>query len=1132
MKIRINGLQHYQSNGQVVSLQNAFPSLNLSALNKANPYTWDNNFNNSITGGMQIVQPAQGGWHSEWDDSQVTDSQTTIQPIVPIKKGFFNNLNGSPNWYNPDAPKLPLGARVYNSAIKGARAIQGNKTANKIMGAAGDIYDSAMAFSPLVTAYDNYKKDKEAISKMRESMLPDNLYSPAVGNDRGDWDINDGIFRPNNLGFKSKGMYTNQFSTPKYAQDGGTMINDSDMDKIRIRIVGDSSVQHMAYGGQSTPGYGLDLGARRVFTEMPEAKSDSVSNTITAVPRDQANIEAEGGETVYGDIDGDGGLEHMNIKGKRHTEGGVPLNVPEGSFIFSDTKKMKIKSETILKFFGLSPRKDGYTPAEIAKRYDINKYKAVLEDPDADQLSKDTATLMIKNYKKKLAYLSIIQESMKDFPEGIPQVAREGGIPEETLQKIEESLEGPSAHNQQEESQEQLPNPSEQEPNSEYQDYQEGEQPMDQSMEEQPEMQYGGDLDKYQTQGQVNVSNLFSDMFGIDPNVLNINRTNTSIQDEANRRALASGRIPPSFTRDANGNLIRENIDSTADMVSNTATGQYADATDPEYGKFLALLDKYDTKTKTGYKYINKIDPVDAAELARLSTKFGFSKKDAAGKDLYRVMQGSNPGLTFASNKNTLGKAGFFGGYGPEMYEKLLVEDELGSDAVSKMSPLEIRKQYFKTLGVNTSGLTDAQLSDTNKLYTNKKFFEDEFYPKFTSRFQKADYRPEMGDDYKIGIEHYDSFKKKPKNPGSEILGYICTGNDASGKPMIQTSSYMDEQARDSSGASKTWQEAAAKCGQTTGKKKGWRCLGLLADGKPNLVFDEQGTFDNQAAAAAECSSTSTQWDYLTPDKVNMQAAIMGYPKKRLPYKTQIPFEPGNPVFEDWRAKAAARQSQLNNIATLQGIYGPTQGFGANTSFAAGVNAEGLGQDIAQVDSRNVERANLFNAQERQRKDANNLLNSGNAQDYYKGMVIAGQQQDDAERRYFNNVAKTFGQAWGNRMNLGLTNFVNPMYNIDPRSGRAYFVKGYDPNKLASAAGQYASQGENLADLNRRYLTDVPDGKGMSFKEWSERQGYGAMTSTDKNGDGIIDSRRYMGQQLAPAYGRIASNFQPPRDTE
>jgi hypothetical protein len=147
------------------------------------------------------------------------------------------------------------------------------------------------------------------------------------------------------------------------------------------------------------------------------------SRYLTAVPRAEANLEAEDGETAFGDINGDGFPEHKIIKGKRHYEGGVPLNLPDGTFIFSDTKSMKISDCTILKMFGKPCGKQSYTPADLAKPYDINKYRVLLEDPDSDAMTRKTAELMIKKYVIKLGALALAQESKKGFPQGIPEVA-------------------------------------------------------------------------------------------------------------------------------------------------------------------------------------------------------------------------------------------------------------------------------------------------------------------------------------------------------------------------------------------------------------------------------------------------------------------------------------------------------------------------------------------------------------------------------------------------------------------------------------------------------------------------------------------------------------------------------------
>lgn len=152
--------------------------------------------------------------------------------------------------------------------------------------------------------------------------------------------------------------------------------------------------------------------------------NNTVKNTMGAVPREEANVEVEGGETVVGDVNQDGFLEHMTFVGKRHSQGGIPVNLPEGSFIFSDTKKLRIKDKEVLsKVFGLTPKKGGYTPAEIAKRYQVNQFIQDLKDPDIDAIRKRSSNEMLKKNMEKLGMLALVQESMKGFPDGVPAIA-------------------------------------------------------------------------------------------------------------------------------------------------------------------------------------------------------------------------------------------------------------------------------------------------------------------------------------------------------------------------------------------------------------------------------------------------------------------------------------------------------------------------------------------------------------------------------------------------------------------------------------------------------------------------------------------------------------------------------------
>jgi hypothetical protein len=230
----------------------------------------------------------------------------------------------------------------------------------------------------------------------------------------------------------------------------------------------------MAYGGQM--GYGLDLGARRLWMNQNSDDNSEVTDSIEEVPREQANIEAEGGETALIPYQKDGTYIHKKIKGNRHTEGGVPLNVPEGTFIYSDTKKMKLGGP-VLQMFGKSEKSTKkFTPATLAKQYNIDKYKAILDDPKSDPIKKRTAELMLQNFQKKLSQLALVQESKKGFPQGIPEVARDYY---QQMQQAEQAKQTSAPQNQIQQPQE-------------AQEQQQG-QDVDQDMEqgEQPQAMYG-----------------------------------------------------------------------------------------------------------------------------------------------------------------------------------------------------------------------------------------------------------------------------------------------------------------------------------------------------------------------------------------------------------------------------------------------------------------------------------------------------------------------------------------------------------------------------------------------------------------------------------------------------------------
>jgi hypothetical protein len=173
------------------------------------------------------------------------------------------------------------------------------------------------------------------------------------------------------------------------------------------------------------------------------------TRTIGAVPRDQANLEAEGGETVVGDLTGMGIPQHYTISGPRHAQGGVPMDLPDNSFIFSDFNQMSIKDPIALEYFGKAMKKGGkvkgYTPAEIAKQYDNNKNIETLKNKNSDHLDRKTAELNLSNNNLKLGALALFQEAKKGFENGIPELSypyleKLGVNPEEMFGQQEQGL--------------------------------------------------------------------------------------------------------------------------------------------------------------------------------------------------------------------------------------------------------------------------------------------------------------------------------------------------------------------------------------------------------------------------------------------------------------------------------------------------------------------------------------------------------------------------------------------------------------------------------------------------------------------------------------------------------------------
>lgn len=153
------------------------------------------------------------------------------------------------------------------------------------------------------------------------------------------------------------------------------------------------------------------------------AEGGTVNKNLSPIPRGMANLEAERGEVAMTDLGNTGMMGLYNIGGERHSNGGTPLNLDPGSFIYSDTRKMKIKDPEFLAKYG---KTKPVTPAKLVKPFlGINDFTNTLYDDNADLIQKRTAQSMIDKYKGKAGEIAFYQEAMKGFPQGVPTVAQD-----------------------------------------------------------------------------------------------------------------------------------------------------------------------------------------------------------------------------------------------------------------------------------------------------------------------------------------------------------------------------------------------------------------------------------------------------------------------------------------------------------------------------------------------------------------------------------------------------------------------------------------------------------------------------------------------------------------------------------
>lgn len=156
--------------------------------------------------------------------------------------------------------------------------------------------------------------------------------------------------------------------------------------------------------------------------EVPSLNVDpKINTTIKENPSSRTNVEIEKNEIVLQpDLSA-----LFKARGKKHKNGGINVNLRPNSFVFSNDKSMNIP-ENIQKIFEF--KEGGKTPSEVLrKNIDLKHYNTMItniSDLKKDDLAKKSSAMMLEKYIGTLGNIAFIQESKKNFPDGLPDFAQ------------------------------------------------------------------------------------------------------------------------------------------------------------------------------------------------------------------------------------------------------------------------------------------------------------------------------------------------------------------------------------------------------------------------------------------------------------------------------------------------------------------------------------------------------------------------------------------------------------------------------------------------------------------------------------------------------------------------------------
>lgn len=455
------------------------------------------------------------------------------------------------------------------------------------------------------------------------------------------------------------------------------------------------------------------------------------------------NVEIEGGEFIQLP-----NFDTEHAEGPSHEQGGIKTSLPEGTRVYSDH---------------LKPEGSKKTFAQLAKKYDISKFKETLDSPFKKQVDKDTANIMMTRNQKMLDELFAKQQSMNGDSNG---EMRDGGIHNPGFMALPKAVQEKILAN----------------------------------------MEYGGyQLPEYGEGGK------FSHGIGLGLPSLSPSQTRNYTKTEQTPAPVQEAKGPFGFFNSpksseipsifnpflTNPNLkgipdpteVRQTVSTTASASNNSTTSSAKPKVtkaaqvalqNPDKSALPADLQPYanwDSGRKTWR--VELPDNLESDQLGKIATaaeQFGIKN----------LVQSSNQRLATSSKDYE----GFYGGMKPQDYERRIVEEKFGKDALKGLDEVGVRKKAFELLGIDPA---KYDVNDAKKLYNDKKFRSEVLYPAFKSYLPKADFRKDQGDDFKLGLEHYDAIKTPKGTPTTTTTQTVTGPSKDASKDLPKGNEYKRE---------------------------------------------------------------------------------------------------------------------------------------------------------------------------------------------------------------------------------------------------------------------------------------------------------------------------------------------------